>query len=472
MFGVRDQQTFAHGFIVEIGLAQQNVFRRVIPQGDEPYIITPLGVQGNYFVDSTQTARRDELLAKVYLPAGHWLGTHQIKFGAEGFRTKYEGLFRRTSYEHLGLEGQLLSKTIFAGSGQFTVPNSEAGSYAVDQWKPWKRVLVSLGVRQDWDELIRRSTWSPRVSISAAPFSWRTRVSAGFAVTVDASNLQQFSQPRDQISVLTNYDANKQPVGLPSAQVYTIPHSLAAPKYTNWTTGLNQELKHNLFFTARYLAKRGNHGLTYVSSPISDPALEAYVEQTVGMPVGIQGYLLTNLRRDRYDSAEFTAHQVFAGQYQWMASYVRSHAISTAVFNQSIDQPLNVLNNLGPLPWDTPNRFLSSALFPLPWKKWAIAYLIDLRSGFPYSVQDARGNLIGPANSYRFPTNFDLNLHVERRFELRGHRFALRVGVNNLTDHKNPTAVYNTLGTPEYGHFIGDEGRHVVLRIRFFGRGR
>jgi hypothetical protein len=41
-----------------------------------------------------------------------------------------------------------------------------------------------------------------------------------------------------------------------------------------------------------------------------------------------------------------------------------------------------------------------------------------------------------------------------------------------LTNHKNPTAVYNTVGTPQFGQFIGDEGRHVVLRIRFFGKGR
>lgn len=473
LFGVKDQQTLARGFVIEAGLAQQDVFRRMIPQGDQPYVITPLGQQGNYFVNSTQTARRDELLANAYLPIEHWLGTHQIKFGGEGFQTRYNGLFRRTSFEHFGLNDLLLSRTTFAGSGQFTLTNVEAGAYLMDQWKPWTRMLVTLGVRRDWDKLIGRSTWSPRISVSAAPFhSRRTRISAGFAVTVDAANFQQFSQPLDQLSVMTSYDANGAPAGLPTAQVYTIPHGLAAPKYTNWTAGLHQDLKHNLYFTARYLAKRGNHALTYIYSPVPNPGLDSYVQQTVGMPVAVDIYLLTNLRRDLYDSAEFTAHQTFAGQYEWMASYTRSRAFSTAVFDQSIDQPLNVRNNFGPLPWDAPNRFIHWAYFPLPWKKWAVAYLIDLRSGFPYSIQDVQGNLIGTANSHRFPVNFDLNLHIERRFEFHRRRFALRVGVNNLTDHKNSTAVYNTLGTPQFGQFIGDEGRHVVLRIRFFSRSR
>ena len=154
-----------------------------------------------------------------------------------------------------------------------------------------------------------------------------------------------------------------------------------------------------------------------------------------------------------------------------MASYVRSRAISTAVFNQSIDQPLNILDNFGPLPWDSPNHFVHSAFFPLPWKKWDVAYLVDLRSGFPYSIQDAQGNLVGAANSSRFPTNFDLNVHLERRLEFHRRRFALRVGVNNVTNHKNPTAVYNTVGTSQFGQFTGDEGRHVVLRIRFLEKG-
>ncbi len=469
---MKDQQTFAGRFVLEVGFARQDVFRRMIPQGDEPYIITPLGEQGNYFINSTQTASRDELMTNVFFPVWHWLGTHQLKFGAEGFRTHYDGLYQRTSLEYQALDGQLLSRTTFAGNGQFTVPEVETGAYAMDQWKPWNRTMITLGVRQDWDELIRRSTWSPRVSISAAPFSTRTRVSAGFAVTVDATSLQQFSQPRDQLSILTDYGSNGEPIGLPIAEVYTIPQGLAAPKYNNWTAGINQDLKHNLFFTARYLAKRGNHGLTYASAPLTDPAVAAYVEQTVGIPVTIENFILTNLKRDRYDSAEFTVHQTFAGQYQWMASYVRSSAVSTAVFNQSIDQPLNILNNFGPLPWDAPNHFVGSAFFPVFSKNWAIASLVDLRSGFPYSVQDEMGNVVGEVNSHRYPLNFDLNLHVERRFEFRGHRFALRVGVNNLTDHKNPTAVYNTIGTPQFGEFIGDEGRHFVLRIRFFGKGK
>jgi Carboxypeptidase regulatory-like domain len=470
LFGVKDQQYFARGFLIEFGFAQQNVYRRMTPQGDEPYIATPSGYRGNYFVNSKQTAVRDEFLTKAYLPVFHFIGTHEIRAGIDAFHTRYDGLFHRTSFEHLGFDGNLVSATTFAGSGGFSLSSFDFSSYGLDEWKPHDRVLISLGLRQDWNDLIHQNAWSPRVSVSYAPFSSRrTRLFGGFALTVDATNLLQFSQPLDQLSILTRYMSG-QPVGLPLVQAYTIPPGgLKAPTYSNWTAGLNHDFGHHVSLAVTYLRKRGDHGLTYASSPVSDPALNAYVDQTIGMPAALSIYSLTNLRSDRYHSLEFTVRQAFAGQYEWMASYVRSSAVSTAVINQSIDQPFNVSLNSGPLPWDAPNHFLSWAYFPLPWKKWSISYLIDARSGFPFSVQDVQGNIVGTPNSFRFPMNFDLNLHVERRFEFRGHRFAIRVGVNNITDHQNPTGVYNTVGSPQFMQFIGDEGRHVVLRLRFFG---
>jgi hypothetical protein len=59
---------------------------------------------------------------------------------------------------------------------------------------------------------------------------------------------------------------------------------------------------------------------------------------------------------------------------------------------------------------------------------------------------------------------------VERRFIFRGYRFALRGGVNNLTNSRNPTAVNSTLGSPQFLQFLGDEGRHFEFRLRFFGK--
>ena len=82
------------------------------------------------------------------------------------------------------------------------------------------------------------------------------------------------------------------------------------------------------------------------------------------------------------------------------------------------------------------------------------------------------GEVIGDADSHRFPFYFEINVHIERRFTFRGYRLAVRAGVNNLTDHLNPSAVNNVAGSPQYLRFLGAEGRHMVVRVRFFGRAK
>ena len=56
-------------------------------------------------------------------------------------------------------------------------------------------------------------------------------------------------------------------------------------------------------------------------------------------------------------------------------------------------------------------------------------------------------------------------------FVFHGYRFAIRGGVNNLTDTMNATAVNTVFGSPQYLRYYGSEGRHLQFRLRFFGRG-
>ena len=105
-----------------------------------------------------------------------------------------------------------------------------------------------------------------------------------------------------------------------------------------------------------------------------------------------------------------------------------------------------------------------------PQYRWAVAAMVDYRTGFPYSVVNEHGYVQGAVDAQRYPSNFDLNPHLERRFVFRGYRLAARVGMNNVTGHRNPTAVNNIVGSPSFGTFYGIEGRHFVVRLRFLGR--
>lgn len=121
------------------------------------------------------------------------------------------------------------------------------------------------------------------------------------------------------------------------------------------------------------------------------------------------------------------------------------------------------------MPWDAPHRFLGWAYLPLFWKDYAIASMVETRSGFPYSVQNAVG-LVQAVNAYRFPTFFEMNLHGERRFAFRGHRWEFRAGMNNLTNHRNPNVVNGNVESRNYMQFYGGQRRSLNFRIRWLGK--
>lgn len=471
---IKDQQYFGHGLLVEFGYAH-NYFSNVqTPQGDNLYVISTTGNSGNYFLDDKQTAARDHGLVHAYLPKFELAGSHQLEVGADADWLHYNGDFRRTGYEVLGLSGQLLSETVYAAPALFGVGGTEVSGYVLDTWRVSKRLQFTAGIRQDWDRRIDSVTWSPHTAFSWSPFaSGRTRISGGYSVTHDAVTLDMLGRPLDQTAYTTQYNSNGIPLGPPAPTTFTIGHApLVLPRATNWTVGVDHQLAARVFLAAKYLRRRGTDEFAFINTlaPDAPPSLLPLPgSDTAGI------YQLSNLRRDNYDSVQFSVRQKFSGQYEWMASYTRSRAVSNAVFDPNSAQPLQVLPNLVPVPWDAPNRLLAFTYLPLPrnhriTKNWAVSVLADLRSGFPFSVRDQTGVVVGAFDSYRYPLNFDLNIAIERMVTLHGYRFALRGGVNNATGQANPTAVNNVTGAAQFLQFLGDEGRHYVVRIRFFGR--
>jgi hypothetical protein len=239
---------------------------------------------------------------------------------------------------------------------------------------------------------------------------------------------------------------------------YTIAdRHLRTPIYHNWTAALERRLPRNLVLTLDYIRKRGANGLTYMArTDVHDPGLNAI-------------FNLVNYRRDVFDTAEVTLRRSFGKQYEWLLSYTRSRAMSNAVINLSVDQPLWVTNNVGRTPWDTPNHFLAWGHFPTPLRDWSFAYLVEARNGFPFSILTDYGSTVGEVNSHRFPMYFDLDFYLERRLRM-GKRFvALRGGFTNITNHRNPQVVNDVSGAPGFLHFYGSQGRHLAFRLRWLG---
>jgi hypothetical protein len=465
---LRDQIYLGAGVLLELGYAHNEFTNRQTPQGKELYVIAPSGRGGDYFVRSGQTSWRDEGIANLYFSDIHFAGTHQIRTGGDADRLGYTASFNRTGYEVIGLSGQLLSATAFQGAAPFHVPDTEAAWYVLDSWRLSQRLQVNAGIRGDWDAQIQDFAWSPHASVSWAPFgSGRTRVVAGYAITHDAVTLGLLGRPLDQTAMTTSYNPDGTPAGPPVPTVFRIGPSLVLPEASNWSASVDHRFTGHLRASAGYLRRHGADGFTFLNTldPNAPPS-------ELPVPNAVAGglYELTNLRRDDYQQESVSIRQTYSGQYEWMLSYVHSRALSNALLDVYNSQPLQLTPAMEPVPWDAPNRVVGSAYLPLPFRNWAIAALADAHSGFPFSAVDQTGVIAGGVDSRRYPFNFELNIHIERTFTLAGYRFALRGGVNNITNQANPTAVNNVIGAPQYLMFFGDEGRHFVLRVRFFGR--
>lgn len=221
--------------------------------------------------------------------------------------------------------------------------------------------------------------------------------------------------------------------------------------------GLERKLPEAVYLDVEFVQKRGRNGFAFINRGANQFGLASDL------------FELSNVRRDRYDGLQVTARRTFKDGYAVLASYMRSRARSNAVLDFNIDSLFFGQQAGGPLPWDAPNRFISWGWLPLV-KKFDFAYSLEWRDGFPFSLVNQDQQLVGTPDTRRFPSYFTLNTHVERRFHLLGFYLALRAGINNLTNHQNPTVVNNNVDSPQFLTFGATDHRAFTARIRLLGR--
>jgi hypothetical protein len=472
-FSVKDQWAFTRSALVEVGYAMNRTFGREIPQGHGILVYTPEGERGNAFLDATRKAGRDQFLSNIFLPSFTFLGGHQIKAGVDIDTENYWQDAIRTGYVYLNEKQVPLRSVRFGGSGLASRSNTESASYIQDSWKPRPSILVEAGLRQDWERLLGNVILSPRLGISWAPPGLEsTKVSAGYGVIAEQTSLRLLSRPFDQYALTTYFRPDGSVERGPAVSLYTLgPGGLKTPRYRSYSVGLEQRFRTGLYARFEYLGRRGRDGLTYVNSAMSALTLPPYDTPSAFQAQTIDAiYQLNNSRRDVYDSFTATFRQTFHKQYEWLASYTRSRALSNAVLDVSVDDPMLFSTNVGRMPWDAPNRFVSWGYLPTPFENWAIAYLMEARNGFPFSIQDSLGVLKGDPNDFRYPVFFELNLHLERRFVFHRNRWAFRFGFNNITNHKNPNVVNNDTSSPTFLAMYGGQRRALNFRLRWLGK--
>ena len=262
-------------------------------------------------------------------------------------------------------------------------------------------------------------------------------------------NLALIGQAYDQQRIDTFYDiTGAVPLGNPIVSTFVISRTgLSQPRSYNTTFEWNQETVHNTFIGAAYITREGRDELAWFPQPSGE-------------------FLLQGTRDDRFVSAEAWIHHTFGERADLMLDYMRSRSKSNAALDPSISALVFGPQQSGPLAWDAPNRLLSRGWTSLPWWNLLFSYFFEYRSGFPFSAINDQQQLIGPANSLRYPAYVSLNVGLEKRFHFRNHEWAIRLSSINVTNHSNPIAVVNNIQAPNFRIFSGGEGRALTARLR------
>ena len=456
----KDQAMLWNGMLLEVGLGVSRFQSDLQPLGDKPYVIRPESTSGNYFATATGRATRWQGIANLFLPPWRWHGRHEFKFGFDTNRIVSNQFVTRRPYSILREDGTLSREVTFSSVPAFTKTNVEASGYAQDRWSVRDRWLLEAGARLDWDQILRRLLFSPRLasSIVLTP-DGLTKLTWGIGLYYDATSLDLLTRGLTGRRLDLFYDSTGETLVRPPVETSLLAEArnLRAPRFLNWSVDLERKLPREIYFTLRFLQKRGANGWTYINRGAAQ-----------GDPFS-GGFELANERRDHYDALELTARRTFKGNHVVFASYTRSAARSTAVLNFSLDSPLFSPQAGGPLPWDAPNRLNSWGWLPLPWK-CTLAYWLDWRDGFPFSLVNEDQQLVGSPGSHRYPTYFSLNVHLERRFRVLGFEWALRAGFDNITNHRNAFAVDNNVDSRHFLTFGAIQGRALTARIRLLGR--
>jgi hypothetical protein len=472
MSTIRDQVYLGAGSVLDVGFADSRGIVRATPQGTALFQITPDGSRGNYFVNLDRHFYRQQWQANFSRETFKLYGVHQLKFGIDFERESFHQTVLRHAYEVLRDDNSVARYVQFLGSPFQGRKDFEAAEFVQDRWTPREGVLVEAGLRAEWNEIVRDLELAPRVSATWAPgFLRNTKFAAGWGLYYDAVTLQWLAPEQDQKSLATFFPPGASPLGPVMTSFAGNDHRLDAPHYHSASVSVEHKLPFNVFGKAAYIHRSGAHGFIFLP-----PNPQAALAES-----GNVTYTLGNYRKDQYDAVEMSVRHTFGGGFEWFAGYTRSSARSNKAVNYNLENPIFAVESPGPYNWDSPNRFHMWGWAPLPNRllphrlqfvthETSAVYLVEYRTGFPFSIVDQNDFLVGSPNNARLPNYFSINLDFERKFRALHYQWAWRFGFNNITNNGNPNSVNNVLGSPQFLTYGRGQARAFNVRLKLLGR--
>jgi hypothetical protein len=439
----------ASGALLSSQLSYQHFDADLLPNSAGPYRLLVETTEGGFFNRQNRSTDRMEWQEIYQATTKHFYGTHQLKAGFDFSHSSYDGRQQFLPVDIVGVAGSALRRIEFGAPTTFSVDQNEFSWFVGDQWTVGPRLTFDLGLRFDTDSITDSTHAAPRAGLTLALTTDRkTILKAGGGLFYDRVPLNVPAFPHFPDRTIVNFNPAGEVV---SSILYSnlINGGIRNPRSGAWNVEVDRQVTDRLLVRVAYQQRNTVHDLVLTPITTANDNLLS----------------LANRGRDFYREFQIT------GRYQIRrhtlnASYVHSKATGNLNdFNQFFgNDPQAVIqpDARGRLSFDAPNRFLAWGEFIAPWKM-TVMPVLDIHTGFPYSVVNQAREFVGPRNDQRFPNfaSFDVQVLKELRLPFGGKERKMKVGlgVYNVFNHFNPRDVQNDLASTRFGDFFNGPNR-------------
>jgi hypothetical protein len=429
----------------------------ITPHGTDPYRLQVETTQGAFFNLQNRRSSRFDWEETYQFAPRHFLGTHEWKAGFNYAHSHYDGREAFYPVEIDNVSGTPIERISYTSPTSSTIGQNETAAFVSDHWAPFSRLSFDAGARLDRDSITDATHMSPRGSFQLLlTGDAKTILKGGAGVFYDRVPLLMASFPDFPDRTVSYVD----PLGKVTSSTFyvnQIAGRLQNPRSTAWNVALSRQITRGLILQVGYEQRHTTRD--FVVSPAASG--ESGIEY------------LANRGRQSYRELQITGRYQL-GRQTLNASYVRSKAYGDLndffQFFGNTPKPVIQPDGQGRLSYDAPNRVVAWGEFKVP-GKFTLMPVMDVHTGFPYSVQNSYREYVGQRNSERYPRFASVDLQVLRPVTIpfHGHHIHARAGFSifNLFDHFNPRDVQNIAESARFGQFFNDSWREYRGKFVF-----
>jgi Carboxypeptidase regulatory-like domain/TonB dependent receptor len=364
------------------------------------------------------------------------------------------------------------------GNGHVVFLEKVIGLFVQDEYHPRKNLMVSAGLRYDWQNFFHdHNNFAPRLSFAYSPGKTpKTVIRGGAGVFYDRSGARPiqdillFNGVRLRQFVLVNPTypdpfSSGVPLSSQPVSIVKLEPNIRIPYLLQYSFSLERQLRKSTTLAVTYLGSRGfaQFRSRDINAPLP-PTFAARPDPSIGVLREIE-----SAGRRATDSLEFTLRgnvtRFFSGMAQYRLAFAHDN---TSGINYLPPNAFDLSGEWGRSDFDRRHRFELLGTIN-PGKLFNLGVSVSAYSGLPYTLitgidqfhtGTANGRPAGvPRNSLQGPAYADLDLRWSRDFIVRKSK-------KKDGDIKATLAVdaFNVLNQVNYSSFIGN------LSSPFFGQ--